>query len=427
MDVVSDNWRPIKVCVVDVERCPEVIDGLGGYAAMWALMREQGRPRGVVKLPLSGTRVRREQLLRATAELPQTADSTPLRHPQHTKLPAISVVICTMFERESTLAACLRSLTALDYPDYELIVVDNRPPGGTPVQLEGVRVVHEPQPGLSAARNRGLMEATNELVAFTDDDVEVDPQWLLAIALRFERHPEEACVTGIVFPRELETPAQLAFEEYFGGFGSQAFEPLSNFLRLAPGRRALLRAAMVDSIGDDKRWRRDFSLYATGTFGAGANMAFRREALRAAGGFDTALGAGTPAQGGEDLAAFARLTWLGGRVGFEPAAIVLHTHRRGDEALERQVENYGAGYSALMTALLADDPRHLGRMIATVPRGVMALTRDYRRKLGSRRPDARTQGNASRGMALRELRGLATGPALYLRGRRRAGAGRPSC
>lgn len=427
MGWVSDSWRPIKVCVIDLEICPEVIGGLSGYSAIWALIREQGRPRGLVKLPLDGEQLDREQLLHAIAELPAALDGTPLRRPESTELPAISVVICTMFERPAMIAACLRSLTSLDYPDYEVIVVDNRPAGSPPVSLDGVRVVHEPRPGLSAARNRGLIEASNGIVAFTDDDVEVDAAWLLALALRLESHPEEACVTGLVLPRELETQAQLAFEQYYGGFGSQTFTPASNRLRLPPGRRSLLRAATVDSIGDDGRRLRDFSLYATGTFGAGANMAFRTGALRELGGFETALGPGTAARNGEELAAFARLAWRGHRLGFEPAALVLHTHRRGHGALERQIENYGVGYTALLTALVAEDPRHLGRMVATVPRGVRALGRDFRRKLGDRQVAAPPQAaHARRGMALRELRGLAAGPALYVQSRRQAGLGRAS-
>jgi cellulose synthase/poly-beta-1,6-N-acetylglucosamine synthase-like glycosyltransferase len=257
------------------------------------------------------------------------------------------------------------------------------------------------------------VEADGEIVAFTDDDVIVDPEWLLAIGLRFRDHPDEACVTGLALPGELETPAQVALEEYYGGFGPRTFTPVSHRLRHAPGLRSLLRPATVDAFADDGRLVRSFSVYAAGSFGPGANMAFRAQTLRELGGFDLALGAGTPARGGEDLVMFARTAWRGHSVGFEPAATVHHSHRRGDDALQRQVEGYGVGYGALLLALVLEDPRHLGRMLGTVPRGALALGGGYRNKLDSRiEADPRT-----RELARLELRGMLAGPAAYLRSR----------
>jgi O-antigen biosynthesis protein len=142
-------------------------------------------------------------------------------------------------------------------------------------------------------------------------------------------------------------------------------------------------------------------------------MAFATRALRHLGGFDEALGVGTPTLGGEDLLMFARAAWQGHSVGFEPAATVYHTHRRADTALRRQIEGCGVGYGALLMALVLDDRRHLGRMLGTVPRGVLALGRGYRNKLDSRiEADPRT-----RELARLELRGMVAGPAAYLRSR----------
>jgi cellulose synthase/poly-beta-1,6-N-acetylglucosamine synthase-like glycosyltransferase len=424
---VSDPWRPIRVCVIDLEDCPEAISGAPDYEALWALIRERGRPRGMLKIPFEDGRLSRERLTAAVAELAPATDAPPLSRPPTGRLPSISVVIPSMLERMDGLKACLSSLAALDYSDYEVIVVDNRPQGSPPVEVAGARLVRESRPGISAARNRGLAAATGEIIAFTDDDVEVDPAWLLAIGLRLQAHPEEACVTGLALPYELETPAQVALEEYYGGFGPRTFEAVSHTLRLPPGAGARLQPATVDAVGDDGRVRRSFSLYAAGSFGPGANMAFRAEALRELGGFDVALGAGTPARGGEDLVMFARLAWRGYSVGFEPAALVHHTHRRGDEELRRQIEGYGVGWGALLLATVLEDPRHVGRMLGTVPRGARALSSSYRRKLRSRhseQPVSSEQpehepGTRTSELARLELRGIAAGPSAYLRSRRR--------
>lgn len=409
---VPEAWRPIKVCVIDAEDCPATINSAPNYGAVWALVREGGRPRGVIKLPFLDETLRREELLRAIDALPRPAFVPPLRTLPSEQLPAISVVIATTFERRALLDACCRSLAALDYPNYEVIVVDNRPAESPPVELQGAKVIRELRPGLSAARNRGLAAAKGEIVAFTDDDVEVDRAWLLAIALRFRTHPEEVCVTGLVLPCELETPAQLAFEDYYDGFGPRLFEPVSHRLRVPAGSGKRLTPSTVDAIGDDGQSRAEFSLYLAGNFGVGANMAFRTQVLRELGGFESALGPGTITRNGEELAAFARLAWRGHSLGFEPRAIVHHVHRRERAALRRQIESYGVGFAAMLTALVLEDPRHLGRMLGTLPRGVRALSRGYRRKLDSHQPQRGT-----RELALRELRGMAMGPPAYIRSR----------
>jgi GT2 family glycosyltransferase len=408
------RFRPIKITTIDVENFPDAIDGGSGYGALWALVRERDRPRGMIRLPFEDGSVKRMQLAVAIAALPALSQAPVPRHPPVHLLPRISVVVPSLLERGEGLEACLRSLADLDYPDYEVIVVDNRPAGASPVDLPGVRVVRETRRGISAARNRGLEEVTGEIVAFTDDDVEVDRGWLLAIATRLSEHPEEACVSGLALPGELETSAQVALEEYYGGFGPRTFEPVSHRMR-APRGRAPLSPATVDALGADGNVRRSFSLYAAGSLGLGANMAFRSRTLREVGGFDVALGAGTDARGGEDLLMFARLAWRGYSIAFDPAAIVYHTHRRDEASLERQIYGYGLGYGALLTALVLDDPRHLGRILATAGRAVRVMTAGYRDKLDAdRQPNGRT-----RELARMELRGMAAGPLIYLRSRLR--------
>ncbi|MHB1568490.1 MAG: glycosyltransferase family 2 protein [Solirubrobacteraceae bacterium] len=366
---------------------------------------------GFITLAFDGPALSRDQLLAAIAKLPAVPSSQSLERPSDWRLPRISVVIPTLMQRRETLRECLRALAALDYPDYEVIVVDNRPAGSQPVQLAGARVIEEPYRGISAARNRGLAVADGEIVAFTDDDVEVDPAWLLAIALRMHSHPDEMCVTGLVLPRALDTPAQLTLEEYYGGIGPQACVAVSHRMRRPPGTSgAWRRPATVDALADGGRVVRSFSLYAAGSFGPGANMAFRTAALRAFGGFDVRLGAGTPARGAEDLLMFARLAWAGHAIGFEPAAIARHNHYADEAGLKRQIEGYGTSWATLLLALVADDPRHLPRMLATVPRGLAELVRGFRAKL-----DVGQRNELVPALARLELRGIARGPAAYVR------------
>jgi GT2 family glycosyltransferase len=411
------SWQPSKVCVLDVEQLPERIDADAVYGSVWALVREGGRPRGMVELPLQSGRVEPRRLLDSIAELPAASTGPPLRLMPDERLPKISVVVPTAMERQSTLARCLRSLTQLEYPASlrELIVVDNRP-GGELFRTPGATVVREPRRGVSAARNRGLALAAGEIVAFIDDDAEADPLWLLAIARRLRDHPDEAAVTGLVMPRELDTPAQAAFERYYDGFSPRVYEAVSNRLR-QPGRGGpLFRPATVESIGPDGLPRGEFSLYLTGRLGAGVNMAFRTAELREVGGFELALGPGTIARNGEELATLARLLWRGCAIGFEPAALVWHSHRREHTELRRQVENYGLGTVAALTALVIEDPSHLGRMLAGLPGLARAVRQGARRKRDSGPPAVVT-----RELALLELRGMALGPLAYARSRRREG------
>jgi glycosyltransferase involved in cell wall biosynthesis len=107
-------------------------------------------------------------------------------------LPKASVVVATIYRRVDLLDRAVKSLLDLDYPDYEIIVVDNRVGSGhTPIPEfsdDGrVRIVAEGTPGVSAARNRGVAESRGEFIAFTDDDVEVEPNWLRELASKI--HP----------------------------------------------------------------------------------------------------------------------------------------------------------------------------------------------------------------------------------------------
>ncbi len=251
-----------------------------------------------------------------------------------TPLPPISVIVCTR-DRAESLRRCLAAIAQLDYPTFEVVVVDNASRDRATreaAESAGARYVREERPGLDWARNRGLASAAHELLAYTDDDVEVERGWLRGIVAAFA-DPSVAAVTGLVLPACLETEAEVIFELYYGGMGKGA----------APRRFEPRVLAQRD-------------LLAAHHCGAGANMAFRRAHLLALGGFDTALDVGTKTHGGGDLDLFHRTLAADAVLAYTPAARVRHHHRRELAALRRQHRDNGRGFgSYLLTVLQRGD------------------------------------------------------------------------
>ncbi len=249
-------------------------------------------------------------------------------------LPPISVIVCTR-DRVCSLANCLGALRQLDYPLYEVIVVDNCSEDAAIAQVvaeNGFRYVREDNPGLDRARNCGIREAHYDLIAFIDDDALATTGWLRGIARGFA-DSEIMAVTGMVLPAELETPAQDDFETY-GGM-SKGFNPFT-IRRSELSNRALF-------------W--------TSGWGVGANMAFRRSLFQAVGTFDVALDVGTPTNGGGDIEFFYRTVAAGYALRYEPAAFVYHTHRRAATALNQQIYNNGRSFGAYLLTIVRNDPQ----------------------------------------------------------------------
>jgi GT2 family glycosyltransferase len=260
----------------------------------------------------------------------------------------ISVVICSR-DRPAALATCLESISKQRSPPAEIIVVDNSEKGSarsTCDRFSGIIYVHEAQPGLSTARNAGIRAATRDLIAFTDDDVEVDQGWVAEIARAFADADVDA-VTGLVLPASLDTPAQVCFQFDLDEFGSK-FVPTIFEQRFFAETRP--RGARV--------WK----------IGAGANMAFRRTAFERAGLFDQRLGAGASGCS-EDSEFWYRLLALGGRCLYEPRAVVFHHHRSDWSGLKRQVRTYMRGHiSALIAQFDAfNDRGNLRRITKQLP------------------------------------------------------------
>jgi GT2 family glycosyltransferase len=312
--------------------------------------------------------------------------------------PACTVVVCTR-ERPDDLRRCLESVAAQRYPAFDVLVVDNAPvDDGSRRVVEGfasrlnVRYAVEPRPGLSRARNHALAQIADGIVAWLDDDEMADPHWLAELARGFHLHPEAAAVSGAVVPAEMETVAQVWFEQFGGHSKGRGFTP------------ALFSPATA---------RQQSPLYPLPPFGVGANMAFRAEALRGIGGFDEALGAGTPAKGAEDTAVFTRLLRSGATTVYQPSALTRHVHRRDLAGLRAQMHGYGAGLTAFYTSLLVQEPGVVWPLLRLLPTALRDLT-----SAGSPRVAA-IDDDFPRELLRVNVRGMLVGPWRYLLGRRR--------
>ena len=339
--------KPTFVCDYELSAPSDERSDLHRFGDARVLLRLHGRPLGHTRVPIIDGRVDLESLERkivrdylprfasllaeraiASSVLPSDLDPERLLVPPsngRASTPTVTVAVCTR-DRTVDLARCLAALHRVDYPNLDILVVDNAPVTDETAALvrdrfPAVRYVREPRPGLDWARNRAILECRGDILAFTDDDAVVDAGWVAALARAFAASPDVTAVTGLVVPYELDTEAQQVFEDY-GGFGR----------------------------GYTRRWYRaprngSVALVhgGSGKFGTGANMAFRRCVFDAIGGFDPALDVGTPTNGGGDLEMFFRVLKTGHTLVYEPAAIVRHRHRRSLTELQTQIANNGVG------------------------------------------------------------------------------------
>jgi O-antigen biosynthesis protein len=230
--------------------------------------------------------------------------AAPLGHVD--QRPRISVVVCT-HNGERTLRDCFDGLRSLDYPDYEVIVVND---GSTDATIEitqeyGYHLINTPNRGLSSARNSGLEAATGEIVAYLDSDARPDRHWLAYLAAAFAQ-----C-------------------EHVGIGGPNVAPPgdgmIAECVASSPGGpvHVLLSDREAEHI-------------------PGCNMAFRTEALEAIGGFDPRFRAA-----GDDVDVCWRLQQRGWTLGFSPAAMVWHHPRDSVRAYWKQQRGYGKAEALL--------------------------------------------------------------------------------
>lgn len=271
------------------------------------------------------------------------------------RAPFASVVICTR-DRAESLERCLESVVALDYPNYEIVLVDNAPKTDDTKRVVEkfkargfeMRYFLEPTPGLSVARNTALKHVKGEFMACIDDDETADKYWLLELAQGFEREENVTAVSSVIVPAELETQAQVWFEEFGGHSKGRGFAP--------------------DIFNITTHYKQS-PLFPAPPFGTGGSMAFKTEAIRQIG-FDTTLGAGTPVQAAEDTAAFFDVLMAGQTIVYQPSAIMRHYHRRDLPSLRAQLRGYGLGLTAFYLRSLRKHPKLVLEFLALVPKAV---------------------------------------------------------
>jgi O-antigen biosynthesis protein len=224
----------------------------------------------------------------------------------HAEWPRVSVVVCSL-NGSSTISQSMRALRHIDYPDYEVIVVDDGSTDETAAvaRTHGFPVISTRNMGLSSARNTGLQAATGEIVAYLDDDAYPDPQWLRYLVTTF-RSTDCAGVGGPNLPPP--------------GDGT-----IADCVANSPG--GPIHVLISDQLAEHI---------------PGCNMAFRRGALKAIGGFDTRFRVA-----GDDVDVCWRLQDRGWTLGFSPSAVVWHHRRNSVAAYWRQQRGYGRAEALL--------------------------------------------------------------------------------
>ena len=318
---------------------------------MALIVRRKNRPIGFLMqaLPAEST-VTPEDLAKAIAKklgnkLIEESIREELTIPlESTTRPSLTVAICTK-DRTDNLARCLQSLLRIRTDNlwenswWDILVVDNAPSDERTKELveslDNIDYVLEPKPGLNFARNKALDTATGEYLAFIDDDVVVDSQWLNGFLEAWAENSDAGGFTGLVLPYELATEAQILFESREGWNFRRTFNKI-RYDSIRPGN-------YLHPCG-------------TGEFGVGCNMAFRREVLLQIGGFDEALDTGKPLPGGGDHDIFYRVIRAGYSLVYEPSYLVFHQHRQEYKQLFHQHWTWGLSFMAFATKAYQTDP-----------------------------------------------------------------------
>ena len=251
-------------------------------------------------------------------------------------LPFVTVVV-PVRNGETMVGDTIASLLAGDYPPdrHEIVVVDNGSTDATAevIQTHPVRYVHEPRPGVSSARNRGIAEGRGEIFAFIDGDCIADPQWLTELVAPFVEDPEVGCVAGELWHAPSGTAAERQATRMLG------------------------------------RWQQ-YAVSSNPPYAITANAAYRAEVFEELGGaFDPRMPRAQDVELGLRFSERSKR-----RLAYSATAVVRHRHRSTQRGFFRQQVGwaYGAGLVAAKYHALDGRPSPPPRLkdVANVGRGL---------------------------------------------------------
>jgi GT2 family glycosyltransferase len=304
----------------------------------------------------------------------------------------VTVVVPTC-RNEAALERALTSILRTGYEPLDIVVIENRPPAPATRTLvenrfsgQRVRYVEEPTPGVSRARNAGLVKADGDIVAFADDDVVVDERWVHNAVAAFAQASDVGCVTGRILPLTLQTPEQRIFDEL------AAFDKGVD--------RRVFRLAETRAV-------EPLFPYVAGHIGSGANVFVRRDIALRVGGFDPMLGPGTPTLGGEDLDLFIRLAHDSVGIVYDPTVLIMHDHPDSLAGIRRHAYSYGIGVTAMLAKQLIHGPQRR-QLLQRIPAGVRYVLSPSSRK------NRQKSSEYPRTLDMLERLGMLVGPWTYL-------------
>jgi glycosyltransferase involved in cell wall biosynthesis len=350
-DLAVDDW-PAEV-LAEITRTHS--------RGLYLLVRDSGVP--VRHIVLSSDQALSADDLVVAAGPRPVRDSPDASRVETSKRLGLTVVICTLGRPEG-LPRCLEALSRQTDPDFEVLVVDNSigdnsqdSSASVLAAVEAsreqlrVRLIRQPVPGLSNARNAALSHLQTELVAWIDDDEEADRSWVASLKAGFGADASVSCVVGDMLPARLATTTDLLFEQ-FGGHNKRTHLVSERYTKAALGPRVF---------------------YPLPSFGTGGNMAMRTAIFDVLPPFDADLGAGTRCRAGEDTLMFSEILDAGQVIAYEPSVVTWHHHRASVAELSEQLDGYGRGLGGYYAALVIRRPRRLVPLLILAPRAVIDL------------------------------------------------------